>query len=317
LKQSNIQNLILDLRGNGGGYMQAALEIADEFIENGKLMLYTMGTITPKTEFKSQRGGLLEHGRIVVLIDEGSASASEIVSGAIQDWDRGVIIGRRSFGKGLVQRQFQMPDKSEVRLTIARYYTPSGRCIQKPYNEDKSEYRKEIGERYSHGELTNPDSIRQREDLEYKTLKNKRKVYGGGGIMPDIFVPLDTTFFTDFYRDLISLGVYNKFMMSYIDINRNVLSNQYSSFEQYNKEYNIDSEFFSQLLAEAEKNEIKMDEEQIAISEYFIKMQMKALIARHLWSTNEYYKVMNQTFPVVQKALEVIEDKKLYEGTLK
>jgi carboxyl-terminal processing protease len=316
LKQSNIQNLILDLRGNGGGYMQAALDIADELIDAGKLMLYTQGNLTPRTDFNSQKGGLLEEGRLIILIDEGSASASEIVSGAIQDWDRGVIIGRRSFGKGLVQRQFQMPDKSELRLTIARYYTPSGRCIQKSYDENITEYRKEVRERYIHGELTNPDSIQQRNDLEYRTLKNKRTVYGGGGIMPDIFVPLDTLMFTNFYSELISLGVYNKFMMSYIDNNRNTLSSQYTSYEQFNRDYKVDTVFFNQLLADAEKSEIKMDYDQIAISEYIIKMQMKAFIARHLWTTTEYYRVINQTFPVIQKAVEMIEDKKTYNNVL-
>jgi len=316
LKQSKLQNIIVDLRGNGGGYMTAALNIADEFIESGKLMLYTEGNLSPRQDFDSQKGGLFEKGRIVILIDESSASASEIVSGAIQDWDRGVIIGRRSFGKGLVQRQFKLHDDSELRLTTARYYTPSGRSIQKYYDEDLSKYRKEIGSRFEHGELTNPDSIHQREDLIYKTLKNKRTVYGGGGITPDIFVPLDTSMFTVFYRDLLSLGVYNRFMMKYIDENRNVLANEYKSFEQFNSKYIVEDTLFEQLLAEAEKSEINIDEEQVAISESHIRMQMKAFIARHLWSVNEYYKIVNQSVQVIQTAVKLIEDKKGYNEAL-
>jgi len=316
LKKSKPQNMIVDLRGNGGGYMKAALDIADEFIENGKLMLYTEGNLSPRTEFDSQKGGLFEDGRIVILIDESSASASEILSGAVQDWDRGVIIGRRSFGKGLVQRQFKLHDNSELRLTTARYYTPSGRCIQKHYDDDLSKYRKEIGSRFESGELTNPDSIHQREDLIYKTLKNQRTVYGGGGIMPDIFVPLDTSMFTIFYRDLISLGVYNRFMMKYIDENRNILSSQYKNFEQFNSKFVVEDSFFEQLLSEAQKSELNMDEEQIATSESHIRMQMKAFVARHLWSVNEYYKIVNQSVQVIQTAVELVEDKKSYNAAL-
>ncbi|MCL2074578.1 MAG: S41 family peptidase [Marinilabiliaceae bacterium] len=317
LKKSKAQNLILDLRGNGGGYMQAALDIADDFLDGNKMMLYTQGNLSPLQLYNSTNGGLWEQGRLIILIDESSASASEIVSGAVQDYDRGIIMGRRSFGKGLVQRIFPLPDKSEVRLTTAKYYTPSGRCIQKPYSDDSKEYRNEIKTRYEHGEFTNPDSIQLNSDQQYKTKVNNRNVYGGGGIMPDVFVPLDTSMITNFYRNLISSGVYNQFMMTYLDNNRSLFTAKYKNFEQFNTQFNVDEDFFNLLLIEAQNKDIETEMEEVDVSKPFIKLLMKSYIARNLWSSNEYFQIMNTTFPIIQQAVDLIENKADYELVLK
>ncbi|UCH15205.1 MAG: S41 family peptidase, partial [Bacteroidales bacterium] len=220
LKTQNVNDLILDLSGNGGGYLDVAIKLADQFLDDEKLIVYTEGMNNPRREYLSTSKGVFETGNILIIIDEGSASASEIVSGAVQDWDRGIIIGRRSFGKGLVQRPLPLPDSSMVRLTVARYYTPTGRLIQKPYDMSKSEYDNDIINRYNNGELSHADSIHFPDSLKYNTLENSRIVYGGGGIMPDFFVPIDTSFYSDYYRDLMRRGILNRFTLKYIDNNR-------------------------------------------------------------------------------------------------
>ncbi len=307
LKSKGAKDLILDLNDNGGGYLNIAFEIADQFLSDGKLIVYTEGLKSPKKSYQATSRGAFEKGRVVVLIDEGSASASEIVSGAMQDWDRALLIGRRTFGKGLVQNQFNLPDSSAMRLTIARYYTPVGRCIQKPYDGKIEDYYKDLNNRFKHGELTNADSIKFPDSLKYST-PNKKIVYGGGGIMPDIFIPIDTTKSSTYYTNLIRKGILNQFTLSYLDKNRKDLYAKYPTLEAYKANFKVTDELMNQLIAAAEKEKIKKDEKGLAVSGEIIKLQMKALLARDLWKNDSYYEVINEINDAYKKALEVLTD---------
>lgn len=311
-----MKSLIIDLQENGGGYLQSAIELADEFLDSQKLILYTEGANQPKELFTCQKSGDFETGKLVFLVDEYSASASEILSGAIQDWDRGLIIGRRTFGKGLVQRPLPLPDGSEIRLTVARYYTPSGRCIQRPYKEGKSKYEENILDRYKHGEFVSLDSISFPDSLRYKTLISERTVYGGGGIMPDIFVPADTTRYSKLHRELINDGIINKICLSYVDKNRKAILSKYPSFEIYDKSFD-DSVIFTQLKADADAKKINFPEGEWMKAMPLLKVQLKALIARDLWDTNEYFEVINTKNDFVKKALEILQDNEQYNKLLK
>ncbi len=311
LKKQGMQNLIFDLRGNTGGYLGTAKTISDEFLDGKKLIVYTEGANQPRQELICDTRGMFEEGRLIVLINEGSASASEIVAGAIQDWDRGVIMGRRSFGKGLVQRPFQLPDGSIVRLTIARYYTPSGRCIQKPYDDGVDEYYKDFYNRMEHGETYHADSIHFPDSLRYST-KAGRTVYGGGGVMSDIFIPLDSTRYNDTYTALIRKGVVNGFVNNYLDENRNDLKTTYSNFSAFNEGFQLTDEDFSTFMKNAEDEGVEISEEIIAPNKEFIRLQLKALISRNLYEAGDYFEVLNPMDAEIQKALEVINDKKLY-----
>jgi carboxyl-terminal processing protease len=246
------------------------------------------------------------------MINENSASASEIVSGAIQDLARGIIVGRRSFGKGLVQRPFQLPDSSEVRLTTARYYTPSGRCIQKSYSEGVDKYYQDFTTRYKHGEMENSDSIKFPDSLKFHT-SGGRTVYGGGGIMPDVFIPLDTTAVTEYYLDLRRKNVLNLFVGDYVDKNRKDLQKDYPDFDLFDKKFIIDDAFMKDFLALADKQGVKMNEKQYGLSESLIKAQIKAAIAEKLWDVNDYFKVINNEDNEVQKAIGVIKDNALFD----
>jgi carboxyl-terminal processing protease len=305
LQKAGMTNLILDLQGNGGGYLEAAVEIANQFLQSRDLIVYMEGRATRRRNYNANGNGLFRNGRLVVLVDEYSASASEIVSGAIQDSDRGVIVGRRTFGKGLVQRPINLNDGSMIRLTIARYYTPSGRSIQKPYGKDIA-YNHDLIERYNHGEMSNADSIHFPDSLRYKTLKLGRTVYGGGGIMPDYFVPIDTARYTDYHRQLSAKGVILKATTSYIEQHRKTLHKKYPSFERFNKSFEVGDDLLNSLLQAAEEEKIPFNEAQYDRSLPLIRIQLKALIARDLWDMNQYFQVFNAQDPCVERALEII-----------
>jgi len=314
LKANGAKSIILDLRGNGGGYLDKAIDLADEFLEKDQLIVYTKGLQMPKTQNFATGNGNCKDGKLVILIDEGSASASEIVSGAIQDWDRGIIVGRRSFGKGLVQKPMFLPDGSMIRLTIARYYTPTGRLIQKPYDEGSEEYAKELLTRYEHGEFLNQDSIDFPDSLKYYTLKNKRVVYGGGGIMPDIFVPLDTTSVTNFYGNVIRQGVLNSFVLDYIDNNRKKMKSAYPDFNLFRTDFEVTEKMLDELVKYSEKNKLTASEEEIEKSKKDLSLLVKALIARDLWDMSEYYQIVNVRDKGFNKAMEIFDDWDLYKN---
>lgn len=308
LKEQGIESLILDLQGNGGGYLNRAVELGDEFLSDGKKIVYTRGRTTQSEDYNATDAGGWERGRLAILIDESSASASEIVSGAVQDWDRGLIIGRRSFGKGLVQKPIQLPDGSAIRLTVAHYYTPSGRCIQKPYElGDEDEYDLDFANRIKNGELTNPDSIHFTDSTKYFT-NNKRLVRGGGGIMPDLFVPLDTTEFSNFFSDLRRQNAFNDYLLAYVDNNRNELKKNYPTIEDFKNKFVVSEKFMNDFLANAEKLKVKPDSAGLKQSSDLIRLNIKAVIAQNLWNLEGAIEVFNERNYALKKAVEALKD---------
>lgn len=309
LKRQGMTSLVLDLQGNGGGLLSSAVSIANEFLAEGDLIVYTQGRRIPRYEYKARGNGKYQDLKLVVVVDEYTASAAEIVTGAMQDQDRGTVVGRRTFGKGLVQRPFDLPDGSMIKLTTSHYYTPSGRCIQKPYTKGKADdYGKDMMNRLKHGELANADSIHFADSLKCYTLRRHRTVYGGGGIMPDIFVPLDTTIYTHFYRELLAKGCLTNANLHYIDENRKKLQKRYDTFEKFRNEYEVPQGYIDNLLKEGEKKNVKpKDEAELQKSLPRLRMQMKALVARDLWDMSEYFTIVNEESPAVMKALEEIE----------
>jgi len=316
LTKSNMKNLVLDLRGNGGGYMLAATSLADNFFSDQKLLVYISGRKTPRQDYKSSGIGRLSSSRIVVLTDEGSASASEILAGALQDWDRGVIMGRRTFGKGLVQNGFYLTDGSMIRLTIARYYTPSGRSIQSSYKEGYDKYMENFLKRYTDGEMMTADSVHFPDSLKSKTLVNKRVVYGGGGIMPDVFVAADTSYNSAYFTRLFGKSVLRSFTVEFCDKNREKLKSQYKSFEEFKSRFQFSDDDIKTFIAKGEAEGVKFNEVQFNISKYQILLVLKGLVANNMWQTSESYQVINENDKVIEKALKVITDKKLYNTIL-
>ena len=306
LKGQGMQDLILDLQGNGGGYLNAAIDIANEFLGEEELIVYTEGRRSARRDFYADGNGKHQFGKLVVLVDEYSASASEIVAGAVQDWDRGMVVGRRTFGKGLVQRPIDLPDGSMIRLTISRYYTPAGRCIQKPY-ENTENYASDLIERYNRGEMMSADSIHFPDSLKCTTLKKGRTVYGGGGIMPDYFVPVDTTLYTDYHRQISYKGVLLKVHYQLIDNYRKEWNKKYKDYASFAQNFELTEQMMQRLTDEATKTGIAYHEEQYRKSEPLLKLQLKALIARDLWDMNEYYHTINTVDESVKKALELLK----------
>ncbi len=312
---SGAENLILDLRGNGGGFLDQAIDLSDHLLPDGALIVYTEGRVIPRNDAIAQIPGIFEKGKLVVLVDEESASASEIVAGAVQDWDRGIIVGRPTFGKGLVQRQIPLLDSSAIRLTVARYHTPSGRVIQRPYDQGHArEYYENVMKRYTSGELMKTDSMAQElpDSLKYETLRLKRTVYGGGGIRPDVFVPLDSSLVSKYWSTLFGKRVINDYVVDYVDTNRKKLEKDYASFDVFQKSFVVDDDMIRAIVAKGEKEGVAPDEQEIERVKPTIKAQLKALIAQKLWDFNEYYRVVNAEDRMVRKALEVLDEYEKY-----
>lgn len=317
LREKGMKDLLIDLRGNGGGYLQAAIDMANEFLEGKEVIVYTEGRAQPRYDYYAQGDGTMRKGRVVILVDDYSASASEILAGALQDWDRGLIVGRRTFGKGLVQRPINLPDGSMIRLTTARYYTPAGRSIQKPYvNGDKKEYDDDLDERFRRGEMANADSIHFADSLRSYTHKLHRTVYGGGGIMPDCFVPLDTTELTQYYRKVAARGIILKLASQYTDTHREELKSHYPDFETFRKKFEMPQSTVEELKKAAGELDIEWNEEQFNLSAPLINSQFKAILARNLWGMPEYFQIINVRNPIYTKGLSILKDG-TYEKMLK
>lgn len=302
-KSNGMKSLILDLCNNGGGLLAAAVDVASQFLLKNQLVVYTQGRAYRRMNYVCPEDGLFSSGQVVVLINENSASASEIVAGALQDWDRAVIIGRRSFGKGLVQRPVSFYDDSELRLTIAHYYTPSGRSIQKPYGKG-IDYKNDLTNRYNNGELESADSIHFADSLKFKTLVKGRTVYGGGGIMPDIFVPIDTTKMSDYYRNLTSKGIILSTVAGFMETNKDDLKNKYANFDKFHKNFNVyKSGLMDCLNRKASEEGVVQNGTLSGKEQEYLEVQLKALTARSLFTINHYYYELNQINSIYNRAL--------------
>ena len=317
LQISASNKIILDLRNNSGGYLYVSVKLLENFLKKNSVVLYTKGVNNPEKEYKTHGNGKFKQSDIVILINEASASASEIVSGAIQDLDRGVVIGRRSYGKGLVQKPIYLVDGSMIRLTIAKYFTPSGRNIQKPYNKGIEDYNHEIANRLDRGELMNKDSVKHNDTLQYFTLNNKRVIYGGGGIIPDIFVELDTLKFPQFYKEFIKSAKVNEFVHLFVDKNRMYFERSFPEFEHFNVNYTIDMKNIEELIVYLyEDGEENLDKVNVLYNNDFAISHIKALIAYDLYGKNEYFKVYNEKDKMLLKAVEILKNDKKYSDIL-
>lgn len=319
LRKQGMKNLIVDLEDNGGGYLQAAHQLASHFLDKGDMVVYTDAPKMGRTVYAVEKPGNFNKGRLVIMANQYSASASEILSGAVQDNDRGLIVGRRTFGKGLVQRPFPFPDGSMIRLTVSRYYTPSGRSIQKPYAPgDEESYRKDMLHRYEAGEFSSADSIHLPDSLRFETLHNHRPVYGGGGIMPDLFVPIDTTAFTPYYRNLVAKGILNRFCITYVDRNRSQLNREYPDVDAFIAKFSVDTAMIDDIVKLGVADSVKLDSVQLERSRPMIETIVKGVIARDLFDTSAYFRVVNpQLSPVYREALGLINDERRYNRLLR
>lgn len=313
LQAKGMKHLIIDLSNNGGGYLRSATDVANIFLSEGDMLVYTDSPQNGRSDYRAKRNGRFRDGRLVVIVNQHSASASEILAGAIQDNDRGVIVGRRSFGKGLVQRPFPFPDGSMIRLTVSRYHTPSGRCIQKPYNGgDDEQYRRDMMNRLESGELMNADSIHLPDSLKFYTMRLGREVYGGGGIMPDHFVPIDTTYFTDFYRDLVARGTLVKFSVDYVDANREDLKKRYPTEDSFVEKFTITPDMLKEISVRAEADSVDMDQEEYKKSLPLIRTVMKGLVGRDIFEQSTYYRIVTPLTPEYRTAVEIASDPEHY-----
>jgi len=308
LQADGMNDLILDLQGNGGGMLNTAIAMGDEFLSGDRLIVYTDGRSFPREDRIAEETGRFEKGRLVVLVDESSASASEIVSGAIQDWDRGLIVGRRTFGKGLVQRPVRLPDGSAVRLTVQQYFTPSGRCIQKPYEDGVDAYRREKYERFEKGELMSLDSLDLPDSLRYSTLIMNRTVYGGGGILPDVFVPIDTSMNSAYFTDLLRKGLFNRAVLEFVDADRKRLESALPDQDDYVSDYTVSQGLLDQLIALGEAEDIPFVEEDWNTSLPAISLRLKAILGRNMFDTATFYEVFNPINPVYRRGIDVLKD---------
>jgi len=308
LKKQGMKQMIIDLRGNPGGYLDAATKLTDEFLGTKKIIVYTEGKSRPRTNYEATEAGEFESATVVILIDEGSASASEILAGALQDWDRATIVGRRSFGKGLVQEQTVLPDGSALRLTIARYFTPTGRSIQKPYSNGIDEYNNELLQRFDHNELLSSDSIKFSDSLKFTTPGGKI-VYGGGGIMPDVFVPLDTTGRNNtFLIEVINAGLISQFAYDYVDANRQQLKS-YKSFADYRDNFIVTESIYNSFVSKSSIKNVKYNNTDIEQAGPYLRNQLKAFIGRQVFKNEGFYPVLLQVDKTYLKAVEVIGTK--------
>ncbi len=311
LRAEGMKDLILDLRNNSGGYLDIAVDLSDEFLPAQRLIVYTEGLRSPRIEFKATSKGNFEDGKLIVMINEGSASASEIVAGAVQDWDRGLVLGRRSFGKGLVQRPFNLPDSSVIRLTTARYYTPSGRSIQKPYEAGSEDYYADLTNRFKHGEFMSADSIKFPDSLKFYT-PSKRIVYGGGGIMPDVFIPLDTTTSSKFYTDLWRKGVFNEFVLNYMENNRGKIVREFKDFGSFKTNFGIDEPLMKTFIDFAATRNVIPEEDALQKSGDEIKYIIKGLIARNIWDASSYFEIISPIDNELMHAIRVMQQETMF-----
>lgn len=319
LKKQGMTQLVMDLSDNGGGYLNAAIDMCNEFLERGQLMVYTEGDNSPRNEANANGYGDYKDLPMVVMVNQYSASAAEIFAGAMQDWDRAVIVGRRTFGKGLVQRPIKFDDGSMMRLTVARYYTPSGRCIQKPYDRgNKKAYEKELLDRANEGEYYSLDSIQFNDTLRYTTRLHGRTIYGGGGVMPDVYVPIDTTEYSTYYRDMTAKGIINQYAIQYVDKNRKSINKQYETLKDFDNGFIVTDAMMRDFIAMGEKDSVKYDEEKYRTSEQLLKDIIKGLIARDVYGDQSAYNVIiNHRNRDLKAAIAVLNDRERFDRLLR